>query len=88
MASPRHTLIRSLFEEYVELYESGNDLLTTRLSENFCGDTGGGHFLATAGFAENLPVCCGAAAFHRVLRQHPAPMAVAISTQQNKPNVN
>jgi hypothetical protein len=45
MTSPRHALIRSLFEEYVELYESRNDLLTTRLSENFCGYTGGGNFL-------------------------------------------
>jgi len=45
MPSTRHQLIRALFEEYVELYVSRDDLLTTRLSENFCGYTGGGHFL-------------------------------------------
>jgi hypothetical protein len=45
METARHQFIRSLFAQYVELYESRNDLITTRLSENFCGYTGGGNFL-------------------------------------------
>lgn len=45
MQSTRHHLIRSLFEEYIEMYASRDDLLTTRFSENFSGYTGGGNFL-------------------------------------------
>lgn len=46
MKSTRHLLIRSLFDEYIEMYASRDDLLTTRFSENFVGYTGGGDFLA------------------------------------------
>lgn len=41
----RHDLIRSLFEEYIEMYASRDDRLTARFSENFSGYTGGGDFL-------------------------------------------
>ncbi len=45
MPSERHDLIRSLFEEYIEMYASRDDRLTARFSENFSGYTGGGDFL-------------------------------------------
>ena len=45
MQTTRGQLIRSLFEEYIEMYASRNDLLTTRFSENFSGYTGGGDCL-------------------------------------------
>jgi diguanylate cyclase (GGDEF)-like protein len=41
----RERLIRSLFEEYIEMYASRDDRLTARFSENFSGYTGGGDFL-------------------------------------------
>lgn len=45
MRQDRQQRIRSLFEEYIELYASRDDRLTERFSENFSGYTGGGHFL-------------------------------------------
>lgn len=41
----RHRQIRSLFDEYIELYASRDDRLTTLFSENFSGYTGGGSTL-------------------------------------------
>lgn len=41
----RRQLIRSLFDEYIEMYASRDDRLTERFSENFSGYTGGGNFL-------------------------------------------
>lgn len=41
----RESQIRSLFEEYIALYASRDDRLTTRFSDNFSGYTGGGDFL-------------------------------------------
>lgn len=43
--SERHRKIRSLFDEYIELYASRDDRLTTLFSENFSGYTGGGSVL-------------------------------------------
>ncbi len=45
MQPNRHRKIRALFDEYIELYASRDDRLTTRFSENFSGYTGGGDFL-------------------------------------------
>jgi len=45
MQPDRHPFIRSLFEEYIEMYASRDDLLITRFSDNFGGYTGGGDFL-------------------------------------------
>lgn len=45
MRPERQQLIRSLFDEYIEMYASRDDRLTTRFSENFSGYTGGGDFL-------------------------------------------
>ncbi|OQX17113.1 MAG: deoxyribodipyrimidine photolyase [Desulfobulbaceae bacterium A2] len=45
MRPERQQLIRSLFDEYIEMYASRDDLLTARFSENFSGYTGGGDFL-------------------------------------------
>lgn len=45
MRPDRQLLIRSLFEEYIEMYASRDDRLTERFSENFSGYTGGGNFL-------------------------------------------
>ena len=44
-SSDRKHRIRSLFDEYVEMYASRDDRLTQRFSENFSGYTGGGNFL-------------------------------------------
>jgi len=41
----RQQLIRSLFDQYIEMYASRDDRLTERFSENFSGYTGGGNFL-------------------------------------------
>ena len=41
----REQLIRSLFEEYIELYASRDDRLCTRFSENFTGYAGSGDVL-------------------------------------------
>jgi diguanylate cyclase (GGDEF)-like protein len=41
----RQQLIRSLFDEYIEMYASRDDRLTGRFSDNFSGYTGGGAFL-------------------------------------------
>jgi diguanylate cyclase (GGDEF)-like protein len=41
----REQLIRSLFDEYIEMYAARDDRLTTRFSEDFSGYTGGGDFL-------------------------------------------
>ncbi|WP_417585984.1 diguanylate cyclase domain-containing protein [Nitrincola sp.] len=43
----RHGKIRALFDEYIELYASRDDRLTTLFSENFSGYTGGGKVLIT-----------------------------------------
>ena len=48
MRPERERLIRSLFEEYIEMYASRDDRLTARFSENFSGYTGGGDFLVEA----------------------------------------
>jgi diguanylate cyclase (GGDEF)-like protein len=45
MRPDRHRLIRSLFDEYIEMYASRDDRLTSRFSEEFSGYTGGGDFL-------------------------------------------
>ena len=45
MQQERHNLIRSLFEEYIEMYASRDDRLTARFSDDFSGYTGGGDFL-------------------------------------------
>lgn len=43
----RHRLIRALFDQYIELYASRDNRLTTLFSENFSGYTGGGSVLVT-----------------------------------------
>jgi diguanylate cyclase (GGDEF)-like protein/PAS domain S-box-containing protein len=43
--SDRQRQIRSLFDEYIEMYAARDDRLTARFSENFSGYTGGGNFL-------------------------------------------
>ncbi|NMM12751.1 MAG: diguanylate cyclase [Rhodoferax sp.] len=45
MRQERQDLIRSLFDEYIEMYAARDDRLTARFSENFSGYTGGGDFL-------------------------------------------
>ena len=45
MRPERERLIRSLFDEYIEMYASRDDRLTSRFSEDFSGYTGGGNFL-------------------------------------------
>jgi diguanylate cyclase (GGDEF)-like protein/PAS domain S-box-containing protein len=45
MQPDRHRTIRSLFDEYIEMYAARDDRLTARFSENFSGYTGGGGFL-------------------------------------------
>jgi len=45
MRPEREHLIRSLFDEYIEMYASRDDRLTARFSDNFSGYTGGGGFL-------------------------------------------
>lgn len=47
MHAARTELIRSLFDEYIELYASRDERLTTRFSDNFSGYTGGGEILIT-----------------------------------------
>ncbi len=47
MHTARNQLIKTLFEEYIEMYASRDDLLTTRFSDNFSGYTGGGDFLVS-----------------------------------------
>ena len=39
------SIIRQLFDDYVQMYSSRDDRLTTYFSENFSGFTGGGDFL-------------------------------------------
>ena len=41
----RQQKIRSLFDEYIEMYAARDDRLTNRFSENFSGYTGSGDFL-------------------------------------------
>jgi diguanylate cyclase (GGDEF)-like protein/PAS domain S-box-containing protein len=41
----RESLIRSLLDEYIEMYAGRDDRLVDRFSENFSGYTGGGDFL-------------------------------------------
>ena len=36
--------IRQLYDDYIRMYASRDDLLTTHFSENFSGFTGGGRF--------------------------------------------
>jgi len=43
----RHSKIRALFDEYIELYASRDDRLTTFFSKDFSGYTGGGSVLVT-----------------------------------------
>jgi len=43
--SDRHREIHALFEDYIEMYASRDDRLTTHFSENFSGYTGSGNFL-------------------------------------------
>ncbi|WP_109039982.1 nuclear transport factor 2 family protein [Azospira sp. I13] len=43
--SDRHREIQALFENYIEMYASRDDRLTTHFSENFSGYTGSGNFL-------------------------------------------
>jgi len=45
MDPDRQRLIRTLFEEYIEMYASRDERLTARFSENFSGYAGGGHVL-------------------------------------------
>ncbi len=45
MRPERQQIIRSLFDEYIEMYAARDDRLTARFSENFSGYTGGGNFL-------------------------------------------
>lgn len=45
MPPDRQSKIRSLFDEYIELYASRDDRLTTLFSDNFSGYTGGGNVL-------------------------------------------
>jgi diguanylate cyclase (GGDEF)-like protein len=45
MRPERQLLIRSLFDEYIEMYTSRDDRLTARFSDDFSGYTGGGDFL-------------------------------------------
>ena len=45
MDPDRQRIIRTLFEEYIEMYASRDERLTARFSENFSGYAGGGHVL-------------------------------------------
>lgn len=45
--SDRERLIRSLFDEYIEMYAGRDNRLTARFSDNFSGYTGGGDFLVS-----------------------------------------
>ena len=45
MPQDRQQLIRSLFDQYIEMYASRDERLTTHFSESFSGYTGGGYFL-------------------------------------------
>ncbi len=45
MQPNRHNFIRRLFEEYIEMYASRDEMLISRFSDNFGGYTGGGSFL-------------------------------------------
>ena len=45
MLPKRQALIRSLFDEYIEMYAARDERLTQRFSEDFSGYTGGGDFL-------------------------------------------
>lgn len=47
MRCERRQLIRTLFDEYIDMYASRDDRLTSLFSENFSGYTGGGDFLVT-----------------------------------------
>ena len=47
MHPDRERQIRSLFDEYIEMYAARDDRLTMRFSEDFSGYTGGGNFLVT-----------------------------------------
>jgi diguanylate cyclase (GGDEF)-like protein/PAS domain S-box-containing protein len=44
-SSDRHSLIRALFDAYIEMYAARDDQLTGHFSDNFSGYTGGGDFL-------------------------------------------
>lgn len=47
LPTDRHNEIRALFDEYIDLYASRDDRLTSLFSEDFSGYTGGGDFLVT-----------------------------------------
>ncbi len=42
MKTDRHALIRSLFDEYIQMYATRDERLTSRFSRNFSGFAGGG----------------------------------------------
>ncbi|GAB2901200.1 diguanylate cyclase [Uliginosibacterium flavum] len=48
MQVEREHLIRSLFDEYIEMYASRDERLTARFSDSFSGYTGGGNFLVSS----------------------------------------
>ncbi|WP_372931440.1 nuclear transport factor 2 family protein, partial [Shewanella putrefaciens] len=47
MRQRRLQLMQSLFDEYIEMYSSRNDKLTTRFSDNFSGYAGSSDVLIT-----------------------------------------
>lgn len=47
MPTTRHALIRSLFDEYIQMYASRDERLTSRFSENFSGFAGSSSCLVT-----------------------------------------
>ena len=47
MAHERQKLMRSLFDEYITMYASRDDRLTTRFSDNFSGYAGSSDILVT-----------------------------------------
>lgn len=48
MRLERHQLIRSLFDEYIDMYTSRDDRLTSRFSDNFSGYAGSSDVLVTS----------------------------------------
>ena len=48
MRLKRQQMIRSLFEEYLEMYSSRDDRLTSRFSDNFSGYAGSSDVLVTS----------------------------------------
>jgi two-component system, cell cycle sensor histidine kinase and response regulator CckA len=48
MDSSEHQQLRQLFDDYLRMYSSRDDRLTTYFSDDFSGLTGGGDFLVKA----------------------------------------